>query len=97
MSFAAPLWQKTFICKEYRIILSENPLGKYNYQSISKKGNISLTNGTVKSTEGVWLFKFRNANTEYWVWDGTLDNPNAGVLEVYQNNRQILQHNCSKN
>jgi hypothetical protein len=22
-----------------------------------------------------------------WVWDGTLDNPQSGTLEVYKNNR----------
>ena len=66
------------------------------YRSISPKGNLSLGRGTVKATEGVRVYKFRSGNYEYWVWDGTLDSPQSGTLEVYKNNRILMQKTCTK-
>ena len=70
--------------------------GELLYRSTSDNGNLSLGSGTVKVTEGVRLYKFRNGDYEYWVWDGTLDNPQSGTLEVYKNRRILLQAFCSK-
>ncbi len=92
------------------IILSTKCQGGYNiniwqnhtsgellYRSTSPNGNLSLGRGTSKATEGVRVYKFRKGNYEYWVWDGTLDNPQSGTLEVYKNNRILLQRTCTKN
>ncbi|HEY9638571.1 MAG TPA: hypothetical protein V6D14_34630 [Coleofasciculaceae cyanobacterium] len=71
--------------------------GKLLYRATSPNGNLSLDGGTSQATEGVRVYKFRNGNYEYWVWDGTLDNPQAGTLEVYKNNRILMQQACTKN
>lgn len=91
------------------IILSTKCRGGYNiniwqnrtsrellYRATSSKGNLNLGRGTVKATEGVRVYKFRSGNYEYWVWDGTLDSPQSGTLEVYKNNRILMQKACTK-
>lgn len=71
--------------------------GELLYRATSPIGNLSLGRGTRQTTEGVRVYKFRNGNYQYWLWDGTLDNPNSGVLEVYENNRILTQQSCTKN
>jgi hypothetical protein len=71
--------------------------GELLYRSTSPNGNLSFGGGTRKATEGVLVYKFRNGDYEYWVWDGTLDNPQSGTLEVYKNNRIVMQQACQKN
>ena len=91
------------------IILSTKCKGGYNinvwqnhtsgellYRSTSPNGNLSLGRGTSQATEGVRVYKFRKGNHEYWVWDGTLDNPQSGTLEVYKNNRILMRQACKK-
>jgi len=92
------------------IILSTTCQGGYNiniwqnhtsgellYRVTSPNGNLSLDGGTSQATEGVRVYKFRNGNYQYWVWDGTLDNPQSGTLEVYKNNGILMQRTCTKN
>ncbi len=92
------------------IILSTSCQGGYNiniwqthasgellYRATSPNGNLSLGRGTSQATEGIRVYKFRNGNYQYWVWDGTLDNPQSGTLEVYKNNRILMQRTCTKN
>jgi hypothetical protein len=74
----------------------KNASGELLYRSTSSKGNLSLGGGTSKATEGVRVYKFRKGNYEYWVWDGTLDSPQSGTLEVYKNNRILMQKSCTK-
>lgn len=94
---SAPVtWSRTFYCSEYTVTLRQHQDKSFSYQSRSKYGNLNLGQGTVKYTEGVRVIKFRNANTQYWVWDGTLDSRNKGTLEVYQNNRLVLQRQCHR-
>ncbi|WP_334991667.1 hypothetical protein [Nostoc sp.] len=71
--------------------------GELLYRATSPNGNLSLGKGTSQATEGVRVYKFRNRNYEYSVWDGTLDNPQAGTLEVYKNNRIVMKQACRKN
>jgi hypothetical protein len=91
------------------IILSTKYQGGYNiniwqnntdggllYGLTSPNGNLSLGRGISQATEGVRVYKFRKENYEYWVWDGTLDNPQSGTLEVYKNNRILMQQFCTK-
>ncbi|MBR8836862.1 MAG: hypothetical protein DSM106950_23340 [Stigonema ocellatum SAG 48.90 = DSM 106950] len=70
--------------------------GELLYRATSPNGNLSLGKGTSQATEGVRRYKFRNRNYEYWVWDGTLDNPQSGTLEVYKNNRILMKQACRK-
>ncbi|MBD2095758.1 hypothetical protein H6F90_11400 [Trichocoleus sp. FACHB-591] len=70
--------------------------GELLYRATSPYGNLSLGRGTSQATEGVRVYRFRNKSYEYWVWDGTLDNPQSGTLEVYKNNRILLQQPCTK-
>jgi hypothetical protein len=93
---APATWSRTYYCREYAVTLHQYQDKSFSYHSRSKYGNLNLGQGTVKYTEGVRVIKFRNANTQYWVWDGTLDSPNLGTLEVYQNNRLILQRQCHR-
>ena len=74
----------------------KNASGELLYRSTSSKGDLSLGGGTSKATEGVRVYKFRKGNYEYWVWDGTLDSPQSGTLEVYKNNRILMQKSCTK-
>lgn len=66
------------------------------YRTTSPHGDLSLDGGTVQNTEGVRVYKFQNGNYQYWVWDGTLDSQDAGTLEVYQDNRILMQQPCRK-
>jgi hypothetical protein len=77
-------------------IWQNNTSGELLYRSTSSHGNLSLGRGTSKATEGVRVYKFRNGNYEYWVWDGTLDNPQSGTLEVYKNNRILMRQACTR-
>lgn len=78
-------------------IWQNNTDGELLYRSTSPNGNLSLGRGTSQATEGLRVYKFRNGNYEYWVWDGTLDNPQSGTLEVYKNNQSLMQQVCTKN
>ncbi|MEH2406416.1 hypothetical protein [Nostoc sp.] len=91
------------------IILSTKCQGGYNiniwqnhtsgellYRATNPNGNLSLSKGTSQATEGVRVYKFRKGIYEYWVWDGTLDNPQSGTLEVYKNNRILMRQACKK-
>ncbi|MDM9582070.1 hypothetical protein [Nostoc sp. GT001] len=91
------------------IILSTKCQGGYNiniwqnytngellYRATNPNGNLSLGKGTSQATEGVRVYKFRNGIYEYWVWDGTLDNPQSGTLEVYKNKRILMKQACRK-
>lgn len=81
----------------YKINIWQNKTSReLLYRSTSPKGNLNLGRGTVKATEGVRVYKFRQGNYEYWVWDGTLDSPHSGTLEVYKNNRILMQKACTK-
>jgi hypothetical protein len=71
--------------------------GKLLYRSTSRNGNLSLGRGTRQVTEGVRIYKFRNSDYQYWVWDDTLDSAQSGTLEVYQNNRILMRQDCTKN
>ncbi len=66
------------------------------YRSTSPSGNLVSYQGLSKKTEGTTVYKFFNGNYQYWVWDGTLDSPNAGTLEVYKSDRLIMRRQCKK-
>jgi len=82
---------------EYNINLwKKHSSGELLYRATSSKGNLSLGGGTSEATEGVRVYKFRNRNYQYWVWDGTLDSQQSGTLEVYENNRIRMRQACTK-
>ncbi len=66
------------------------------YRSTSPAGNLVSYQGMSKKTEGTTVYKFFNGSYQYWAWDGTLDSPQAGTLEVYQNNRLSSRRTCKK-
>ncbi|VXD13127.1 hypothetical protein [Planktothrix paucivesiculata] len=83
-------------CGEFKIeVWQKKNSGQLIYRSTSSAGNINLTGGKQENTEGVRVYKFRSGDNEYWVWQGTLDNPDTGTLEVYKNGRQVMQRTCS--
>ena len=71
--------------------------GELLYRSTNRNGNLSLGSGTRQATEGVQVYRFRNGDYEYWVWDGTLDSAQSGTLEVYRDNRILMRQDCTKN
>ena len=71
--------------------------GELLYRSSSRNGNLSLGRGTRQATEGVRVYRFRNGDYQYWLWDGTLDSLQSGALEVYRNNRIVMRQDCTKN
>ena len=71
--------------------------GELLYRSTSRNGNLSLGSGTRQATEGVQVYRFRNGDYEYWVWDGILDSAQSGTLEVYRDNRILMRQDCTKN
>ena len=70
--------------------------GELLYRSTSRNGDLSLGRGTSQATESVRVYRFRNGSYQYWVWDGTLDNPQSGTLEVYKDNRILMAQACTK-
>jgi hypothetical protein len=70
--------------------------GELLYRATNPNSRLSLGKGTKQATEGVRVYKFRNRNYEYWVWDGTLDDSQSGTLEVYKNNRILMRRTCRK-
>ncbi|HLO51102.1 MAG TPA: hypothetical protein VK211_21995 [Kamptonema sp.] len=77
-------------------IWKDKTSGELLYRSTSANGNLSLGKGTSAATEGVRVYKFRNGDYEYWVWDGTLDSKQSGTLEVYKNKRISMRKTCTK-
>jgi hypothetical protein len=70
--------------------------GELLYRSTGNNGDLSLGGGTSQATEGVRVYRFRNDNYQYWVWDGTLNSSKAGTLEVYKNNRILMKRSCAQ-
>jgi len=66
------------------------------FRSESPSGKWVSYLGKTQKTEGVKVYKFQNGSTEYWVWDGNLDNPQSASLEIYQNNRLVKRQSCKK-
>lgn len=84
-------------CDDYYVEVWQNRTsGQYLYRAQGFTGSLSLDNGTREATEGVVVYKFRNGEYQYWVWDGSLDSPDEGQLVVYRNNRQLMQRACTK-
>ncbi|GAA6617133.1 hypothetical protein [Scytonema sp. NUACC26] len=77
-------------------VWKKNDSGELLYRATSSKGNLSLGRGTSQATEGGRVYRFRNGNYQYWVWDSTLDSQQSGALEVYKNNYIQMQQACTK-
>ncbi len=67
--------------------------GELLYRSNGSGGNLSLGQGTSHTAEGVRVYRFRSGNYEYWLWDGT-DSSRSETLQVYRNDRIIMQQLC---
>ena len=82
-------------CDDYYVeIWQDRSSDQYLYRAQGFTGSLSLDNGTREATEGVVVYKFQNGEYDYWVWDGSLDSPDEGQLEVYRNNQQVMQRAC---
>ena len=67
--------------------------GELLYRSTGSSGNLSLGRGTSHAGEGVRVYRFRNGDYEYWLWDGP-DSSRSETLQVYRNDRVIMQQLC---
>ena len=67
--------------------------GELLYRSTSGSGNLSLGRGISYAAEGVRAYRFRNGDYEYWLWDGP-DSSRSETLQVYRNDRVIMQQLC---
>lgn len=84
-------------CDDYHVqIWQDRTSDSYLYRAQGFTGDLALDNGSRTATEGVVVYKFQNDNYEYWVWDGNLDSSDVGQLEVYYNNRIVMQRACTK-
>jgi hypothetical protein len=82
-------------CEDFHVEVWQNrPSGNYLYRAQGFVGSLDLNNGIREATEGVVVYKFQNGIYDYWVWDGSLDSPEEGQLQVYRNNRLIMQRDC---
>ena len=70
--------------------------GELLYRSTSGNGNLSLGRGTSHAAEGVRVYRFRNGDYEYWLWDGP-DSSRSETLQVYRDNRVLMQQTCTTN
>lgn len=67
------------------------------YRSQSPKdGNLAINKGTSRTAEGLRVYEFRRGMNRYSVWDGTLDSAQEGILEVYKNDRRLVERDCEK-
>lgn len=66
------------------------------FRATSPAGKMVSYLGKTKKTEGVKVYQFQDGSTEYWVWDGDLDNPQAVWLETYKNGRQVQRQSCQR-
>ena len=69
--------------------------GELLYRSSSDSGNLSLGRGISHAAEGVRVYRFRNGDYEYWLWDGP-DSSGSETLQVYRNDRVIMQQLCRR-
>lgn len=84
-------------CEDFHVEVWQNrPSGNYLYRAQGFVGSLDLNNGTREATEGVVVYKFQNGIYDYWVWDGSLDSPEEGQLQVYRSNRLIMQRDCTQ-
>ena len=103
------IWQKTSAadttstlllsldCGDYQVQVAEDlSSGAYLYRSEGPSGDFALNIGHRDMTEGVVLYEFQNGSFEYWVWDGTLDDPEAGQLQVYRSGQIVLDRSCTQ-
>ncbi len=67
--------------------------GELLYRSTSENGDLNLGRGTSHTAEGVRVYRFRNRDYEYWLWDGT-DSSRSETLQVYKNDRLSMQQAC---
>ena len=67
--------------------------GELLYRSTSGSGNLSLARGTSHAGEGVRVYRFRNGDYEYWLWDGP-DSSRSETLQIYKDNRVLMQQLC---
>jgi hypothetical protein len=77
-------------------IWQENVSRRYLYRTRSPHSNLNLSGGTSQAIGGVRVYKFRNGTYKYRVWVGPPDSLEAGTLEVYENNRILMQQPCWK-
>lgn len=66
------------------------------YRSTNRNDKLTLYVGSSQKREGIQTYRFRNGNYEYVVWDGTLDSNQSGTLEVYKNDRILMNSACKK-
>lgn len=84
-------------CDDYYVEVWQNrSSGRYLYRAQGFTGSLSLDDGSREATEGVVVYKFHNGDYDYWVWDGSLDSPDEGQLEVYHNNQQVMRRFCTQ-
>jgi len=50
-----------------------------------------LSGGSSTLTKGVPVYKFKDGDKQYWLWDGSKNNPPFGSFEVFENDALILQ------
>ena len=93
---AGPPWQRTFLCKENTITITQDASGSFYFKSTGRIQVERLDGGSKTLNKGVPVYKFRDGDKKYWLWDGTENNPPYGSLEVYEKEKLRLQLECAR-
>jgi hypothetical protein len=86
----------TFLCKENRVTISQDTTRGYRFQSSGRIQVEGLSGGSMTRNKGVPVYKFKDGDKQYWLWDGSKNNPPFGSLEVYEKDALVLQLECAR-
>ena len=89
-------WTKTFLCKENTITINRDAAGTYHFQSTGRMQVDRLSGGSMTLNKGVPVYQFNDSDRQYWLWDGSENNPPYGSLEFYENDSLVLQLECAR-
>lgn len=92
---AGSLWSRTYRCKDSTVTVSQDAEGGYHFTSTGRITVDRLSDGRVIRKNGVQVYKFGDDGKQYWLWDGSMQTPRFGSLEVYENGRLVLQLECA--
>ena len=96
MGRAESAWKRSFLCKDSTVSIGRDADGGYHFQSHGRLVVDRLAGGSMTLTKGVPVYKFKDGNKQYWLWDGSENNPPYGSLEVYEKDALVLQLECAR-
>jgi hypothetical protein len=96
MGRAESAWKRSFLCKDSTVSIGRDSDGGYHFQSSGRIQVNRLSGGSRTLTKDVPVYKFKGGDKQYWLWDGSKNNPPYGSLEVYEKDALVLQLECAR-